>query len=160
MNILLWMTKFAAVMRDGGWTLRSGGALGADTAFESGAGHAKEIFLPWANFGNSRSQFRKPSARAYEIAAMHHPAWGRLTDVGRALHARNAHQILGPGLDKPSRFVVCWTPNGAQTMNECTPATGGTGTAIRIADSYGVPVFNMARPESYRLLCEFIGSQP
>src|SRR3546814_20907740 len=47
-------------------------------------------------------------------------------------------QVLGPELDKPARFVMPWTVDGG--------ATGGTGQAIRIANSLNIPVLNLQRP--------------
>lgn len=69
------------------------------------------------------------------IAAAHHPAWGKCSPIARRLLGRNPFQVLGRDLKSPSLFVVCWTADGKDS--------GGTGTAIRIAETYGVPVFNM-----------------
>ena len=44
------MTKIAKIL-SGKYTLRSGGADGADSAFEAGAGDNKQIFLP-SNYFN------------------------------------------------------------------------------------------------------------
>ena len=46
--------------------------------------------------------------------------------------------MLGPKLDAPSDFVLCWTEDGE--------ASGGTGQAMRIAAAHGVPVYNLQRP--------------
>ncbi|MBB6125422.1 DUF736 family protein [Sphingobium subterraneum] len=51
---------------------------------------------------------------------------------------RNVFQVLGPVLDAPADFVLCWTADGE--------ASGGTGQAIRIAAAHGVPVYNFQRP--------------
>ena len=119
--------------------LRSGGADGADSAFEWGADQVdaglKQIFLPWAGFNKRRSPFDQPTEAMRDLAAAHHPAWGRLTSAARKLHARNSAQILGPALECPARDVICWTPGGA--------SVGGTGQALRLAAAYGVPVINL-----------------
>jgi hypothetical protein len=46
-NILIKMSKYASILERMGFTLRSGGALGADRAFERGVVNPlkKEIFL-------------------------------------------------------------------------------------------------------------------
>ena len=77
-----------------------------------------------------------------------HPAWQACSDYAKALHTRNVFQVLGSTLDNPSRFVLCWTPDGAEYGHETSRETGGTGTAIRIADLFGIPVFNVARPDT------------
>lgn len=48
---------------------------------------------------------------------------------------RNGCQVLGLELDKPSNMVICYTPDGLPS--------GGTGQAIRIAESYRIPVINL-----------------
>jgi hypothetical protein len=117
---------------------RSGAADGPDTWVERYATKS-QIFLPWYDFNGNRSLLYTPTPYAFEIAAAVHPAWERLKPTGKKLHARNAHQVLGANLQTPSDFVVCWTP-GAKIV-------GGTATAIRIAQKYGIPVFNLAEDD-------------
>lgn len=126
-----------------GYILRSGGARGADTAFECAATN-KEIFLPWFGFNGSLSEFKQPKPEAYKMASLIHPAWSHLRDSVKALHARNVHQILGWDLATPSQFVICWTKDGANgTTIPVTQSTGGTGTAITLASSLGIDVINL-----------------
>jgi hypothetical protein len=134
-----------------GWTLRSGDAPGADTAFEEGVDQIgpsanKQVFLPWSGFNGRRpdgvTTFLVPPdlyAEAQAIAKTHHPAWFRLTQGGRRLQTRNVTQVLGPMLDSPSAFVLCWTPGGS--------GSGGTGEAIRIAKSRGIAVYDLGDPD-------------
>jgi hypothetical protein len=80
-DILAQMTRYAKRLQELGWVLRSGGAHGADTAFEHGAGDMKEIFLPWPNFntpGKPRPVTQtvhasSPSQDAMRMAAKVHP---------------------------------------------------------------------------------------
>lgn len=135
-----------------GWILRSGHAPGADQAFEKGAGEAAEVYLPWPGFEGEVPIYGRPlyqaSPTAHAIAADHHPAWPRLKDAVRSLHARNAHQVLGLELDAPSSFVICWTPDGS--LDGRGGKSGGTGQALRIAAAYGVPVFNLKNADVER----------
>lgn len=135
-----------------GFILRSGGAQGADSAFEEGcdaAGGAKEIWLPWNGYDRRYEKRYLPSPKAYELAATLHPAWDRLTPGARSLHARNTHQILGEDLNTPSDFTVCWTPDGAEKEGRLSAKTGGTSTAIRLSLRKDVPVFNIRNSASY-----------
>lgn len=124
--------------------LRSGGAIGADSAFEAGADAAgnlqqnalKEIFLPFKHFNGNTSPLFGTTKEARLIAKEYHPRWDILSPLGRDFHARNVYQILGKDLNTPADFILCWTPNGA--------ITGGTGQALRIAKAYGVPILNFA----------------
>lgn len=120
-----------------GYCLRSGGADGADLAFEKGcdlANGSKQIFIPWKHFNKSDSPLYYQSMDAFDIAAELHPAWDKLSDGVRKIMARNVHQVLGLKLDDPSDFLVCWTKHGDKV--------GGTAMAIRVAELYKVPVYN------------------
>ena len=133
-DILQIMTQLATKLANDGWTLRSGGANGADTAFELGATH-KEIYLPWKGFNNSPSDLYSPTPEAFTLAKYFHPAWDKLSPAVRKLMARNMHQVAGLDLLTPSSFLVCYTPNGA--------LTGGTAQAIKYAMSLDIEVINI-----------------
>lgn len=135
-----------------GYTLRSGAADGADSAFEQGCDEVKgkkDIWIPWIGFNSYSGQGRTPVERHYERASLVHPAWPRLANGPRALHARNIGQIAGHDLATPVDFVLCWTPDGCESEAERSRDTGGTGTAIAYASSLGIPVFNLAKEGSY-----------
>lgn len=142
-DVLLNMRAIASELAKAGYTLRSGAAQGADTAFELGAKEAKgkmEIYLPW-NFFNKRQVDNKtymvPSWTfdAELIAKSAHPAWHRCKEGAQLMHMRNVSQILGLDSRTPTDFVVCWTPRGS--------GSGGTGQAIRIAKALNIPVFDL-----------------
>lgn len=133
-DVCAFLTRVALRLQSHGYVLRSGGAEGADKAFEAGAGNAKEIFLPWKGFNENRSPLYMDNPKAMEIAEKLHPAWDKLSPAAKKMMARNAHQILGKDLNNPVRFVVCWTPNGT--------GSGGTGQAIRHARSLQIPVID------------------
>lgn len=138
-DILELMTKVARYLYFKGYTLRSGAAKGADTAFEVGAGERKEIFLPWENFNGSSSKLFTIPNEALKIAEEQHPNWAACKDYARQLHARNVLQVYGPDLKTYSDFVICWTRGGK--------LIGGTATAIRLANAQEIPVFNLAIEE-------------
>lgn len=147
-DILVLMESIGYSMAKRGWYLRSGGADGADTAFLEGAMKGMDpellepwpdIYLPWREFnGHPEGPWHnQPYDWAFPIAAEHHPAWGKLSRGARLLMARNVHQVLGSTLDGTwSEFIVCWTKNAK--------IAGGTGQALRIADRYEIPVYNLA----------------
>src|ERR1044072_4305468 len=73
------------------YTLRSGGADGADLAFEKGCDFVKgkkDIYLPWKDFNGNNSPLYNISDEAYDLAATIHPAWFKLRFGARKLHAR------------------------------------------------------------------------
>lgn len=159
-RVLQWMTKLASRLEARGMILNSGGASGADTAFEYGVrDHTRaQIFLPRKGFNGNQSPLWKIPAEAYEVASKHHPVWHALKPQYRDLHARNVQQVLGEKVHQPVRFVVCWTADAADGVTILTTrATGGTGTAIRIAASYGVPVVNLMPSPAW--LRQWVASQ-
>ncbi|UBU63565.1 DUF4326 domain-containing protein [Acidithiobacillus ferrooxidans] len=144
--VLQMIRKVAHRLSELGYTLLSGGADGADTAFEEGCFGAKEIYLPWPGFRGLQGPhcITLPSGEARRVAEVLHPAWRRLDEPAQALMARNSHQVLGADLRSPVDFVVCWTPDGCETEAARSRATGGTGQAIALADRWNVPVVNLA----------------
>lgn len=139
-NILIEMKYLADELQTLGFKLYSGAADGADKAFSDGCTNKVE-FLPWKGFNNSNSEYCIPSPKAFELASEIHPNWNALREGGRKLMARNCYQILGLDLKSPVDFVLCWTPDGAETKTGYN--TGGTGQAIRLANRYGIPIINM-----------------
>jgi len=117
-EILSLMTRAAFALTKRGYVLRSGRAIGADSAFERGAGRNAQIFLPAAGWRGSASALHPETlgaelwGRARAIAAAHHPAFAGLSRFVQALHTRNVFQVLGCPLDNPAEFVLCWTADG------------------------------------------------
>jgi hypothetical protein len=139
-DICKFMTRLAKKLAGEGWTMRSGAADGADTAFETGSNDVNEnlteLYLPSPNYkGRTKAVLTEPSEEAYKIAEEFHPNWGACKPFVRKLLARDSHQVLGADLKTPSKFVVCWTPNAS--------ASGGTGQAIRIATRHNIPVYDL-----------------
>jgi hypothetical protein len=146
------MSAIAFELWADGFTLRSGHSPGADQAFEAGASEL-ELYLPWKGFGGKFRcpegiepiLYTEPTDEAYELASKFHPAWDHLSDKVKALHARNCHQVLGRDLQTFSKFVICWTPDGA--TYQTTSKTGGTGQALRIAIDRRIDIYNLERQE-------------
>lgn len=121
------MTIIAHQLWVKGYLLYSGGAIGADTAFENGSNGRNRIWLP-----------KDVTDEAIDLAKRFHPKWDDLGPKGKLLIARNGFQVLGPNLKTPVKFIVCWTKDGK--------ASGGTGQALRIANAFGIKVYNLHNP--------------
>lgn len=133
--VLEQMFALAQQLARASWTLHSGGAAGADTAFEQGAraGHGRCIITqPYDDW--YRDHDTRDAAMA--LAAQHHPNWAACSDFARRAHARNGIIVLGRNLQSPVHCIICWTPNGT--------ISGGTGQALRLAQHYSIPVHNLA----------------
>lgn len=132
------MIEVCKELANRGFTLRSGGAAGADKACECGCDEAhgqKEIYLPWPGFNDHPSHLHSIDPEAIELARIYHPAPHRLTAVTEKMMGRNSYQVLGRDLMTPSDFILCYTNDGK--------ASGGTGQALRIAKDRGIPIFNL-----------------
>ena len=149
-NIQAIMTKLATKLESLGWVLRSGGADGADSAFELGvlSHQNKEIYT--AN--TEMKDFALNSVKQF------HPVPHKLNEYTTKLMARNYYQIMGLNNDMPVKFVICWTPDGCNSNNTRIINTGGTGQAISIADSKGIKVMNLARIEDLDWAIQLINS--
>lgn len=147
--VLKVMRDIGSVLSSSGYLLRSGGAVGSDTAFEDGArssGGATEIFLAGSRMDRQMGQRSPGQSDIHEISPMFdrvtrhlHPAPNALTSYGRRLMNRNGGQVFGRMFDVPADVLVCWTPDGS--------GSGGTGQAIRIAKTVGIPVVDLGAPE-------------
>lgn len=168
-DILELMSKTAYKLASLGWTLRSGGAKGADSAFEEGSNKyylgAKEIYLPydgfnkhWASHGQGNILVENPATllTASIIASTIHPNWDAVVnasnDFGFKAHSRNVFQVIGTDFSTPSKMLIAWTK-----LTKAGEPMGGTATAINLAKRYGVEVFNLNKPEDKERVLAFIG---
>lgn len=176
-DILELMERVGFALASRGWTLRSGGAVGADQAFERGmfnkVGYDQpyewapaEIYLPWEGYeGHYRnthgglnilpSDITLTDERIAEGMAMAiHPAWGACKQGARKMHTRNVFQVLGRTLNKPSKMLIAWTRLDARGNPK-----GGTATAINLAKEYigEDSVFNLANEEHFQRISKWIG---
>lgn len=155
------MRRLGYALARAGYVLRSGGAPGADGAFERGAkdgGGETEIYVPWPGFNDHQGGMVRRTLEAEAIGSSVHPAWNRLSPAARKCHTRNVHQVLGFDLRTPSLFVVCWTPDGCAGAATRTAMTGGTATAIVVAERYAVPVINLQAPDAEERIDAMLGN--
>jgi hypothetical protein len=174
-DILKLMENIGEKLASQGWTLRSGGAVGADQAFERGmfkfAGYDQpyswlpaEIYLPWSGYEDHYkdthgglnilpSHIKLEDERIAEGMAMAiHPAWEACKQGAKKMHTRNVFQVLGRTLDAPSKMLIAWT----RLDNRGNPK-GGTATAINLANENGVTTFNLNKPENFERINKWIG---
>lgn len=160
-SVLMDMRIMARVLGQRGWQLRTGGARGADQAFELGAlTDAKvqsEIHVPWNGY-NNRS-LKEPGvicpldgseidAEIRVVTRSFHPAWEKCSEAARRLHMRNTTILLGANLRSYVHMVICWTSNGHNK--------GGTGQGMRIAQGAKIPIFNLYYADAQQKCSEFV----
>ena len=161
-GILEAMADIAQTLGDAGTALSTGGAHGADKAFETGALRTDApitVHTPWPGYNGYRPGrdpetdidvvHPKPAStvegRAYiDLARDNHPYWNRCSRGARALFLRNV-SILAGALDDdgemlPVIAVIAYTPNGLPLGREA----GGTGHTLRAAAALGIPFVNLS----------------
>ena len=161
-TVLKLMMLISAKLETLGYVLRSGGAPGADTAFELGVRDPKnkEIYLPTKNWRGNPSPYYDVSDSAIALAARYHPNFKALTPFTILLMGRTVYQVLGRDLKTPVSFVVCYTPDGCDMVTvHRSPKTGGTGQALSIAHDHHIPIFNLYHKDTVKLLEDFVTKQ-
>lgn len=171
------MYLLAIKMAEDGWGLSSGGAVdGADARFFGGykeysrmrpydTSHQCRIILPDmrhkflrepdnCNFRNVVQSFSNCFMREQalkEISAQHANWTSCAGNYFGELHGRNACVIEGFDLTTPVERVVYW----AEVRNEIVK--GGTGTAVRLAQSCGIPTMNLIEPDNVERCLRYLG---
>ena len=156
------MADIAQRLGDAGIALSTGGADGADQAFETGALRTDApitVHTPWPGYNGYRPGrdtgtdidvvHPKPTDRLggqsfADLARRHHPYWNRCRRGARALFVRNV-SILAGALDDggnrlPVRAVLAYTPSGLPHGREA----GGTGHTLLTAATLGIPFVNLS----------------
>ena len=167
-EILDLMREYSRIMALKGWSFRSGGADGADSAFSDGWWDARhidkeiqegEIYLPWDGFNDFMPSDpccilvtdKRIIQKAQEILQTVHPAYNKLTRGPLALHTRNVYQVLGADLKTPSKGLIAYAK-----LDKHGEPTGGTRTAIKIAEKYGVKTRNLVKDEDRKFILDFV----
>ena len=144
-SVLKLMQRTAYCMAIQGHELRTGACKGADQAFAEGAvsGNGKvTLCLPWRDYEKEWVSWMLAKYRcnveildtgidieAFESVKKYHPAYNKLSNGVKKLHARN--YLIMNGVEA----VICWTPSGQ--------VVGGTGQALRIAIDRGIKIYNL-----------------
>ena len=141
-EVLPQIEKIGSFLARNSYALRSGGAKGADQNFEKGCDlfqgkkeifHPDDLFFPlhtWATDLASEVCWEYPleKMKGYNIK----------------LITRNMYQVFGLESSfeerKPVDFVVYWSLGDPLMKGS---ESGGTRYAVRVANQYGIPTFNL-----------------
>ncbi len=162
--------KLARQLSEKGFTVYSGNADGADISFQAGAGKNSVAFLPWKNFNYYKYNadekcgmaLTESSHNARRSVDQFHPNPASLSYGARKLMERNYFQIYGcekSNLPKVS-FVVCYPLTSYRDENGKLIVAGGTGQAVKIAQSLNIPVISMTESDWKEKLEKIIDSLP
>ena len=141
-HILSLIKRTATRLEAHNFTLLSGGAQGADSAFASGVllQCNKRIWTP-------ADMIRMEGEGGYElhrqVAEFHHPAWWRLSSYIQQLMVRNVYIVRGTNYWSAPSFVLCYAKNESR---------GGTSHSLRVARAVNIPVYNLAKGDPIKVL--------
>lgn len=159
------MTNIAYKLALLGYCLRSGGARGADTAFENGV----DKFLKDYPNSDSNSYKKIYTAEEFEFSKENYNFcckqlipildenrdFSRFKEYTQKLLLRDVQQVLGNWYDSiPSKFTIFWIP----MTNIWDPNAGGTKYATRISERNNIPLFNLFEQSTRKRLENFVGS--
>lgn len=179
------------IMEDAGWrlarvgyTLRSGGAGGADAAFQRGMqrfhedcnmtqspSRLAEIYVPWNNFKGGQGlkdlynislneidkDFPQHKEMRWDWVKEVHGGWDKLSQGARKLHERNVHQIFGKNLSNAYFMQSKFVIYYAKETRTGNPK-GGTATAVNLAKKSGVRTLNLWKEDNITVLENFLVS--
>lgn len=137
------------------YIFRSGNARGMDQLVSTMIEEPyREIYLPYEGFGPNGKllidswipcedwdTYKEAERIVHDLHPLHHG----LKKYQMPYLIRDVYEVLGYSLREPSETVLCWTPDGAETQDQCSRMTGGTGMAIRVAYEYGIEVINLQK---------------
>lgn len=144
-DICALMTRIGEALYEDGYVLRSGGADGADKAFEENVpDDGVVIYRPWGKPGPREALVpASVYVEAEHMVSEVHPRWDLCNATARKLHVRNVCQVLGDDLKTPSKFLIFWAPEDRLTKQ----VQGGTATAVNLARKHNIPTYNLLFPE-------------
>jgi hypothetical protein len=145
-DLLPRITYAAYEARKKGFILRTSLSDGAWVPFWIGSGYGKFM---------DRIRIKEATALALNmaksyIAQINRNKWDYFDQHQKNLHALDIMLLFGPQCNHPSKFLLCWTPNGAESAAHCTGLNGVTGYVgflIQVARVNKIPVINLQRKD-------------
>lgn len=104
-----------------------------------------ELYLPWNGFNEKESKFYFNDDLSKQAAKKYSPVYDSLKPVIQTFLAKNARMVLGQKLNSNALFLLCWSEDGVEHKKDVTARTGNIGHIILIANSIGIPVFNLGK---------------
>lgn len=130
-----------------GFIARTDGMDGVDIEVEKTTKNI-ELYLPWKGFNNKDSKLYYNDTTTMQAAKAYHPTFDNLKPVVQAILGKNARMVLGNKLNSNALFLLCWSEDGAELKKDVVARTGNVGHIILIANSIGIPVFNLGKEGS------------
>ncbi len=133
--------------------LRSGGADGADKAFEKFVQSQNKIIYTPQNF-NKKSENLDICISELESILDPNIKLKNIRPFVKLLLLRDINQVLGDPINgwQKSKFLICWTP----TENYASREAGGSRYAIRCALKHNIKVYNLINNQTMKMVLDWI----
>ena len=156
-DVLLQMGSIAKWLDDKGFTLRTQAIKNVSDAFEKYATKL-ERYLPWDHFNDKTSkEHHKVSEEAIDLATKIFP---KLREQGKAvpkIMGCYSPILLGENLRDYVKFVIIWTPDGAELPNQINfKTTGRSSHVIRLAAMAKIPLFNLHKQDAEERIKNYV----
>lgn len=142
-DIQSFMTLLGKSLGDAGFFLRTGDAVGADTAFTVGWEFSENPQNMRIYTAEDILEHKNSSAVQLAIDTMvslhPNPQAACRNPYTEALLSRDVLQVLGDDCKSPSNMIICWTTAGK--------LIGGTAMAMRVAMAHNIPIINLGNPK-------------
>jgi|JFJP01.1.fsa_nt_gi hypothetical protein len=142
---------------DNGFTARVTCSSDMDTYIEQELqGSFYELYIPWKDFNNKQSKFYFNDALSKHVAKMFHRTFDSLKPAVQAFLARNVRMVLGEKLKSYSLFVLVWSEDGVEQINDISFKTGMVSHVISVARALHIPVFNLQHTSTKDRLIKYL----
>ena len=141
-----------------GYTARTGSMKGLDVCVEELTTNV-ELQLPWKNFNNKESKNTYSSPEILAIAKSLQPGFDELALPIKGFLAKNVRVLLGGKGISRAIFLLCHSEDGADSARQVTSRTASVGHAIKVADKFNIPVFNLKNDNVEEQLMSYLNAQ-
>lgn len=162
-EIIRRSVALAIALQKLGLSLRTGDAIGCDTAFAVGSGgrviRTSAGLIERETLTGTQVQIFKPTATiGWTVPALracldYSEDFMRRPESHRQLLLRNMRQVLGPKGNDPTNFLVYWSPAPhCVCIDRAKSDGGGTRYAVRRAHLSAVPCFHLSEKTDDEIL--------
>lgn len=114
----------------------------------------KEVILPWREFAGHPSKLTFTPEEAKYFAKQTFSNYDNMKDTVKTFLAKNVRLVFGQNLKSPALFLLLWSADGCESLEQRTPQTGNIGHLITLANEIRIPVFNLGKPDASKRLLE------
>jgi hypothetical protein len=163
-SVLAQMAELARDLEAQGWTLRVDGTPKPGNSFKDQAPR-HELHLPCKGFDNQESKYvlwpKDPNyEKARLIAKEFNPVFDTLPKGVQAILAAKVTALLGLDLKSHVKFLICWSPDGAEHASQKSAKTGFMGMPVALASAAGIRIFNLYHVDAAPRLRDFLSTLP